>query len=179
MQSKLRDFLHGIPFNRSFCNERLGALFISQRPDIIETRQQTIYTSQNKRLKIIFKKRKTMNSPKITQNVTQEQQQPKTLGSQNLQTDQPKQTGPGNDFLSPSKRKPKRVSLIKASPKKQYQDNKIQSVEMELVPQLKAMPKKLKMKPLSEITNNIDETFPKALGLIAKRHQNEIIPTKA
>ena len=122
-----------------------------------------------------------MNSPKITQNVTQEQQQSKSLGSQNLQTDQPKITGPTNEFLSPSKRKPKRVSLIKASPKKQYQDNKIQSVEMELVPQLKAMPKKLKMKPLSEITNNIDETFPKALGLIAKRHQhqNEIIPTKA
>ena len=118
-----------------------------------------------------------MNSPKITQNVTQEQQQPKSLGSQNLQ---PKITGPGNDFLSPSKRKPKRVSLIKASPKKQYQDNKIQSVEMELVPQLKAMPKKLKIKPLSEITN-MDETFPKALGLIAKRHQhqNEIISTKA
>ena len=115
-----------------------------------------------------------MNSQKITQNVTQEQQQPKSL-SQNLQTDQPKQTGPGNDFLSPSKRKPKRVSLIKASPKKQYQDNKIQSVEMELVTQLKApMPKKLKMKTLlSEITNNIDETFPKALGLIAKR-QNVI-----
>ena len=121
-----------------------------------------------------------MNSQKITQNVTQEQQQPKNL-SQNFQTHQPKQTGPGNDFLSPSKRKPKRVSLIKASPKKQYQDNKIQSVEMELVPQLKAMPKKLKMKPLSEITNNIDETFPKALGLIAKRHQhqNEMISTKA
>ena len=119
-----------------------------------------------------------MNSPKITQNVTQDQ---KILGSQNHQT-QPKITEPNNEILSPSKRKPKRVSLIKASPKKQYQDNKIQSLEMELVPQLKAMPKKLKMKPLSEITNNnADETFTKALGLIAKRHQlqNEIISTKA
>ena len=119
-----------------------------------------------------------MNSPKITQNVTQDQN---ILGSQNHQIQQPKTTGPNNDFLSPSKRKPKRISLIKASPKKQYQDNKIQSLEMELVPQLKAIPRKLKMKPLSEITNNIDETFPKALGLIAKRHQsqNEIISTKA
>ena len=113
------------------------------------------------------------------QNVTQNNQ-PKILESQNHQTQSTAVSGSEtNGFLSPSKRKPKRVSLIKASPKKQYQDNKIQSVEMELVTQLKApMPKKLKMKTLlSEITNNIDETFPKALGLIAKRQRQNVIST--
>ena len=112
------------------------------------------------------------------QNVNQDHQ-PKILElSQNHQT-QSTAGSETNGFLSPSKRKPKRVSLIKASPKKQYQDNKIQSVEMELVPQLKApIPKKLKMKTLlSEITNNIDETFPKALGLIAKRQRQNVIST--
>ena len=112
------------------------------------------------------------------QNVNQDHQ-PKILElSQNHQT-QSTAGSETNGFLSPSKRKPKRVSLIKASPKKQYQDNKIQSVEMELVPQLKApIPKKLKMKTLlSEITNNIDETFPKALGLIAKRQCQNVIST--